>query len=96
VALSTVDFLINLPLFNIFFPALFQVRQTLERALASPCRRGLCSVPPGGGDKRIGKQPNKRHLRTKPRAEESKCELIGCQSVRQWSSFLSLRTGVHA
>jgi hypothetical protein len=41
-------------------------------------------------------EPIKSHLRTKPRAEESKYELIGCQSVRQWSSFLGLRTVVRA
>jgi hypothetical protein len=33
----------------------------------------LVSTGQGRGHKWIGKQPIKRHLRTKPRAEESKC-----------------------
>ena len=44
---------------------------------------------------RIAKWPIKRHLRT-IRPQSQKVIFIGCQSVRQWSRFLSLRTDVRA
>jgi hypothetical protein len=48
------------------------------------------------GNKWVGKQPIKSYSGPTHEPRSLNIELIGCQSVRQWSSFLSLRTVVRA
>jgi hypothetical protein len=68
------------------------------RATRLHARRSCGATPPPAGvvkDREIANQaPPPDHQTTEPTSQT--VISIGCQSVRQWSSFLSLRTGVRA